>query len=91
VVLRYSGGPPPPEMRAAATRRRLARVDGMLMRYLVKMGAEAGLLVLASTIRFEDVHVLTREEIVRFGIDRRELAETRWALENVAAAWCTRP
>ena len=83
MVLHYSGGPPFPEMRAAATRRGLARVDGMLMRYLVKMGAEAGLLVLASTIRFEDVHVLTREEIVRFGIDRRELAETRWAFENV--------
>ena len=36
------------------------------------MGAEPALLALASTIKFEDAHVLTREEVVRFGIDRRE-------------------
>jgi len=83
VVFRYNGGTPPPEMRAAATQRGLARVDSMLSRYFVKMGAEQGLLALASTIRFEDVHVLTREEIVRFGIDRRELVETPWTFENV--------
>ena len=47
------------------------------------MGAEQGLLALASTIRFENMHVLTREEIVRFGIDRRELVETPWTFENV--------
>ena len=83
VVFRFNSGTPPPEMRAAATQRGLARVDSMLSRYLVKMGAEQGLLALASTIRFEDVHVLTREEIVRFGIDRRELVETPWTFENV--------
>ena len=91
MVLRHSGGPPPRGCALRPPGAGLLRVDGMLMRYLVKICAEAGLLVLASTIRFEDVHVLTRQEIVRFGIDRRELAETRWALENVAAAWCTRP
>ena len=47
------------------------------------MGAEQGLLALASTIRFEDLHVLTREEIFRFGIDRREFVETPWTFENV--------
>ena len=40
------------------------------------MGAEPALLALASTIKFEDAHVLTREEIARFGIDRREQSET---------------
>jgi len=28
------------------------------------------------------MHVLTREEIVRFGIDRRDVAETAWKFEN---------
>jgi hypothetical protein len=48
------------------------------------MGAEPALLGLARTIRFEDMHILTREEIARFGIDRRELAETPWTFENSA-------
>ena len=30
------------------------------------------MLDLSRTVKFEDMHVLTREEIVRFGIDRRE-------------------
>ncbi len=69
----------------------LARADRMLREYLAKMGAELGLLALASTIKYEDMHVLTREQIDRFGIDRREVVETPWTFENSAAAWCTRP
>jgi hypothetical protein len=30
------------------------------------------------------MHILTREEIARFGIDRRDLAETPWKFENGA-------
>jgi hypothetical protein len=30
------------------------------------------------------MHILTREEIARFGIDRREVAETPWKFENSA-------
>ena len=40
--------------------------------YLAKMGIDAGLLALTKTVKFEDIHVLTRDEIARFGIDRRE-------------------
>jgi hypothetical protein len=40
--------------------------------------------VLARGIKFEDMHLLTREEIARFGIDRREVAETPWKFENSA-------
>jgi hypothetical protein len=83
VVVRFSGnGAPTPEMRAAATVRGLDRADRMLSSYIVRMGADLGLLGLASTIKFEDMHVLTRDEIVRFGIDRRELVETPWIFEN---------
>lgn len=71
-----------PAMRAAATERALEGIDRMLQNYIVKMGADVGLLGLARTVKFEDMHVLTREEIARFGIDRRELVETPWTFEN---------
>src|SRR6266851_1853713 len=48
----------------------------------LKMGAEGALLDLAKTVKFESMHILTREEIVRFGIDRREFVETPWTFEN---------
>jgi hypothetical protein len=83
VVVRFSGsGILTQQMRSAATARALERADRMLMHYIIKMGAEPALLVIASTTRFEDMHVLTREEIVRFGIDRREFVETPWTFEN---------
>jgi hypothetical protein len=83
VVLRFrGGGVPTQQIRSAATARGLERADRMLTHYIVKMGAEPALLATASTIRFEDMHVLTREEIARFGIDRREFVETPWTFEN---------
>jgi hypothetical protein len=71
-------------MRATAVARGLERADRLLSGYVRKMGVEPGLLDLARTIKFEDMHILTREEIARFGIDRRELAETPWKFENGA-------
>jgi hypothetical protein len=47
-----------------------------------QMRAEGALVDLAKTVKFESMHVLTREEIVRFGIDRREFIETPWTFEN---------
>ena len=82
VVVHFRSGTPTQQMRAAATERGLDRADRMLRSYIVKMGADIGLLDLARTVRFEDSHVLTREEIARFGIDRRALAETPWIFEN---------
>ena len=82
VVVHFSGGEPPAEVRAAANQRGRERADRMLSAYLVKMGADIGLFELARSIKFESQHVLTREEIVRFGIDRREIAETPWKFEN---------
>jgi len=81
VVLNFRGGVPTPEMRAAATQRSLARADHMLSNYIFKMGANPGLLALANSIKFEDTHVLSREEIARFGIDARPFSETAWTLE----------
>ena len=83
VVVHFrSAATPTQQMRAAATERGLDRADRMLKSYIAKMGADVGLLDLARTIRFEDTRVLTREEIARFGIDRRELVETPWIFES---------
>jgi hypothetical protein len=82
VVVHFRGSEPPAEVRAAANQRGRERADRMLSTYLVKMGADIGLFELARSIKFESQHVLTREEIVRFGIDRREIAETPWKFEN---------
>jgi hypothetical protein len=84
VLLHFSGGVPTEEMRTAAVASGLERADRLIADYLHKVGADPGLLVLARTVKFTDVHVLTREEIARFGIDRREIAETSWEFENDA-------
>jgi hypothetical protein len=84
VVVHFSGlGIPSPEMRAAATERGHERADRMVASYIVRMGVDIGLLDLASTVKFEDIHALSREEIIRFGIDRRERVETPWIFENI--------
>jgi hypothetical protein len=84
MVVHFSGlGTPSREMRAAATERGHEHADRMVSSYIVRMGVDTGLFGLASTVKFEDIHVLTREEIVRFGIDRRERVETPWIFENI--------
>jgi hypothetical protein len=82
VVVYFRGGTPTAEVQAAANQRGRDRADRMLSAYIVKMGADIGLFDLVRSVKFETQHVLTREEIVRFGIDRREIAETPWKFEN---------
>jgi hypothetical protein len=86
VVLRSSGGQPTREMIVEATQRGVERADRLLSNYVVKMGIEGELLDVAKHTKFEDMHVLTRDEIFRFGIDRREFVETPWAFENLGRA-----
>src|SRR5207237_4334896 len=74
-------GVPPAEMVAAANVSAHERSDHMIAAYLARMGAGTALLDLVKTVKFEEMHVLTREEIVRFGIDRREFVETPWTFE----------
>jgi hypothetical protein len=84
VVVSFRGaGKPTASMLAAATERGRERGDRLLAGYFARMGADTGLLDLSRSIKFEDMHVLTREEIVRFGIDRREFVETAWSFENI--------
>jgi hypothetical protein len=82
VVLSFHGGQPTREMVAAADERGHERADRMVAAYLARVGVDAGLLTLSKSVKFADMHVLTREEIVRLGLDRREFVETPWRLEN---------
>src|SRR5579872_3768403 len=82
VITQFLGVVPTAEMLAAANQRGRARSDGLLASYFARMGADNGLLKLVSAVKFEDVHVLTRDEIIRFGIDRRGQVETPWQFEN---------
>ncbi|SHN83786.1 hypothetical protein SAMN05444170_5634 [Bradyrhizobium erythrophlei] len=84
VVLNFRGGQPDAIAIAAANQRGRERADRVASAYLAKMGIDAGLLALTRTIKFEDIHVLTRDEIARFGIDRREAVETPWRFESNA-------
>jgi hypothetical protein len=86
VVLRASGGQPTREMVVEATQRAVERGDRLLSNYVVKMGIEGELLDVARHTKFEDMQVLTRDQIFRFGIDRREFVETPWAFENLGRA-----
>jgi hypothetical protein len=82
VILDFHGGQPNASAIAAANQRGRERADQMISAYLAKMGIDNGLLTLTKTVKFEDVHVLTRDEIARFGLDRREFVETPWRFEN---------
>jgi len=82
VILNFTGGVPTREMRAKALEQAMTRSDGMVSAYLKKMGVAQGLLAAARAVRFEDMHVLTREEIAGFGIDPRRRVETPWVFEQ---------
>lgn len=61
-------------------RSRLGAINHHLRDYIEQMGVTLKLFELANTIPFEKAHYLTREEILRFGIDRRAYPETPWQL-----------
>lgn len=79
VTMSYSGGRAPSQtVREVAARRALERLNRDLADYLVTMGIDRGLLDLVKTVKFEQMHALKRDELVRFGIDKRDVVETNW-------------
>src|SRR5262249_6791351 len=46
--------------------------------YLREMGSSRGLLTAARQVEYSKLHFLTREQIVAFGIDRRDVVEGMW-------------
>ena len=59
----------------------MARADRERAAFVVSMGISRELDDLIKTVKFESLHVLTRAELYRFGIDTRPLSETAWTLE----------
>jgi hypothetical protein len=85
VTLRFTGGngiEPTDQQRATAMQHAVSQGDAALTAYFTRMKADPGLLKVAHATKFESIHVLTRDEIVRFGIDKRQFVETAWQFEN---------
>jgi hypothetical protein len=77
-------GHPPPELVAAYRERSIAKADRERASFIQAMGISRDLNNLIKTVKFENLHVLQRPELYRFGIDTRTLAETDWTLDNAA-------
>jgi hypothetical protein len=79
VTISFSGGRSPPKaVRDQAASRAMERLDRDLSQYIVAMGIDRGLLDLIKTVKFEQMHALKRDELIRFAIDKREFVETSW-------------
>ena len=62
----------------AAERKALEKGYERIGAYLREMGISSGLLAAAREVENSKLHFLTREQIVAFGIDRREAVEGMW-------------
>jgi len=67
---------------AAFTDKSMARADRERASYIAAMGINRELDALISTVKFENLHILTRPELYRFGVDGREFVETAWTTES---------
>jgi len=83
----FFNGKPTQQVRADAMTKGLDRIAHSTSAYLSEMGIDRGLFDVQKTVKFESMHILTRDEIFGFGIDRREFAETPWLLEKGAHAF----
>jgi len=64
--------------------RGMANADRERAAFVTSMGVSRELDDLIKTVKFETLHVLTRAELYRFGIDKRSLLETPWTFETAA-------
>jgi hypothetical protein len=74
----------PLNLSAEKVRNALAAGQELIGTYLKKMGISPDLLTAAHAVSADKLHVLTREQIVAFGIDRRETVESTWSLVDDA-------
>ncbi len=56
----------------------LKMMKARLARYIADMGIEEGLFKAADEVTHDRVRYISRDEIARFGIDRRDFQESRW-------------
>ena len=64
--------------------RDIAKADHERAAFIMAMGISHELNDLIATVKFESLHVLTRAELYRFGVDTRPFSETAWTLESAA-------
>jgi hypothetical protein len=74
-------GYPSARQRAEVIASRRDRADREIASFVEAMGISHELLDLVHTVKFENLHVLTRPELYRFRIDTRSFAETEWTLQ----------
>ena len=74
-IVPVAGRPAPTKLAMALG---VATAYEQLGAYIREMGIDQRLLTEAFTIPFTSVELLSREDTVRFGLDRREFAETGW-------------
>lgn len=75
-------GHPPAQVIADFRRREMVSADRDRNLFLASMGISHELGDLIRSVKFESLHVLTRPELYRFGIDARPLPQTLWAVEK---------
>lgn len=63
---------------ASFQKTKLAELNVQSRRYVQEMKVDVRLFDLLSKVPHQDIHYLSRDEIVKFGIDTREFHETRW-------------
>ena len=77
-------GPFTAQQIAEFKQRSMAKADRERAAFVVSMGIARELDDLIKTVKYESLHVLTRAELYRFGIDTRPLPETAWTFETAA-------
>lgn len=83
-------GTPPPGVLAELRQRRIAVADRDRTAYITSMGISRELDDLIKTVKFENLHMLTRAELYRFGVDTRPLAETTWRIDKSARPYVSK-
>jgi hypothetical protein len=73
----------PAQQLAEFKSRGMERANRERAAFVVSMGISRELDDLVKTVKFESLHILTRSELYRFGIDTRALSETSWTLNTV--------
>ena len=80
IILQFIGHPTP-RQRAEVMANRRSQSNQEASSFVKAMGISHELVELIRTVSFESGHVLTRQELYRFGIDKREFAQTSWTME----------
>jgi hypothetical protein len=66
----------------------MLEMNDQLARYTVEMGISVALIEVATAVPNDQLRFITRDEIVRFGIDARDFDESRWTLHALrSGAW----